>query len=135
MIQIVISELDTLTPTYPTVRNMASKVGIKQKALSVANKLHIIKKVDTEPHVTLIKLAELGIPVSTLSNIMASKNNNLHQGGSSEPSRTNIFFVLPFENVFLLKKFIFSGPLDVLKQEQLHMNYLEVISFYLVPQL
>jgi hypothetical protein len=53
---------------------MASKVGIEWKAFSVANKLHIIKKVDTQLHVTLIKLAEgLGIPVS--NNMMMNKNN------------------------------------------------------------
>jgi hypothetical protein len=43
---------------------MASKVEIKQKALLVSDKLDIIKKVNSQPHVTQIKLAEeLGIPV------------------------------------------------------------------------
>jgi hypothetical protein len=37
---------------------MAWKVGIKRKTLSVADKLHTIKKVDSQPLVTLIKLAE-----------------------------------------------------------------------------
>jgi hypothetical protein len=67
-------------------------VGIKQKALSAADKLYIIKKVDTQPHVTQIKLVEeLGLPVLTLYNIMANKNNIQQKGGSSEPSITNNF--------------------------------------------
>jgi hypothetical protein len=53
-------------------------VGIKWKALSVANKLDVFKKVDIQPHVTRIKLVEeLGIPVLTLNNIMMNKNNIL----------------------------------------------------------
>jgi hypothetical protein len=49
--------------------------------------------VDTQPHVTLIKLAEEpGIPVLTLNNNMANTNNILQQGESSKPSRTNNFF-------------------------------------------
>jgi hypothetical protein len=67
--------------------NMASRMGIKWKA-SVADKLGIIKKVDTEPHVTQIKLAEeLGIPVSTLNDIIVNKHSILQQGGSSKLSR------------------------------------------------
>jgi hypothetical protein len=54
-------------------------VGIKHKELSVANKLDITKKVDTQQHVTLIKFAEeLGIPVLTFNNnnnTMTNKNN------------------------------------------------------------
>jgi len=71
---------------------MALKVAVKRKVLSVADKLHIIKKLDTQLHVTLIKLAEeLGIPVLTLNNIMVNKTKILQQGGSSEPSRTSNF--------------------------------------------
>jgi hypothetical protein len=67
---------------------MASKVEIKENALSFADKLDMIKKVNTQPHVTQIKLVEeLGIPVLTLNNI----NNILQQGRSSEPNRTNNF--------------------------------------------
>jgi hypothetical protein len=69
--------------------NVALKVGIKQKALSGANKLDI-KKMDTQLHVTLIELVEeLNIPLLTFNNIMPNKNNILQQGGSGEPSRTN----------------------------------------------
>jgi hypothetical protein len=71
---------------------MASKVEIKENALSFADKLDMIKKVNTQPHVTQIKLAEeLGIPVLTLNNIIENKNNILQQGRSSEPNRTNNF--------------------------------------------
>jgi hypothetical protein len=70
--------------------NMASRMGIKWKA-SVADKLGIIKKVDTEPHVTQMKLAEeLGIPVLTLNNIIVNKHSILHQGGSSKLSRRSL---------------------------------------------
>jgi hypothetical protein len=83
----VISELNTLIPLL----NMASKMG-KQTTLSIADKLDIITKGDTQLHVTKIKLAEeLGIPVPTFNNITANKNNILQQGGSSKPSRTNNF--------------------------------------------
>jgi hypothetical protein len=62
-------------------------VGIKHKELSVANKLDITKKVDTQQHVTLNKFAEeLGIPVLTFNNnnTMTNKNNIRKQGGISE---------------------------------------------------
>jgi hypothetical protein len=60
VIQIVISELNTLTPLL----NMASKVGINQKVLLVADKLDI--ETDIHLHVTLMKLVEeLGAPVLT----------------------------------------------------------------------
>jgi hypothetical protein len=54
VLQVVISELNTLTPLL----NMALKVGIKWKALLVAYKLDSIEKVDTHPHVPQIKLAK-----------------------------------------------------------------------------
>jgi hypothetical protein len=41
VIQIGINELNTLSPTY-LMLNMALKLGIKQKSLSVADKLDII---------------------------------------------------------------------------------------------
>jgi hypothetical protein len=68
---------------------MASKVEIKWKALSVANKLYIIKKVDTQPHVTQISLPD--VPVLTVNNILANKNDILQQGESSKPSRNQKF--------------------------------------------
>jgi hypothetical protein len=37
---------------------MALNAGIKWKVLSVADKMDIIKKVGTQPHITLIKLVE-----------------------------------------------------------------------------
>jgi hypothetical protein len=47
VIQIVINELNTLTPDSLLLNVASSKVEIKQKELSVADKLDIIKKVDT----------------------------------------------------------------------------------------
>jgi hypothetical protein len=62
------------------------------EGLSTDDKFDIIKKMDTQLHVTLMKLAEeLGIPVLTLNNIMANKTNILRQGESSDQSRTNSF--------------------------------------------
>jgi hypothetical protein len=70
------------------------EISQKQKVLPVANKLDIIKKVDSRLHLTWIKLAEeLGIPFSTLNDIMMNKNYVLQKGGSSEPSRTNRFYL------------------------------------------
>jgi hypothetical protein len=58
VIQIVISGLNTITPAYPTVK-YGTESGNKKKALSFADKFDIIKKVDTQMHVTQIKLAEI----------------------------------------------------------------------------
>jgi plasmid maintenance system antidote protein VapI len=55
---------------------MARKTNMKHKALSVSEKLGIIKKVVTQPHVMHTEFAEqLSIPVSILNNIMANKKN------------------------------------------------------------
>lgn len=52
----------------------AVKYDIKNWNKKVADKFDVIKKGDTHMHVTQIKLAEeLGIPVSTLNNIMVNK--------------------------------------------------------------
>jgi hypothetical protein len=52
---------------------MATKTNRKHKALSVSNKLEIIK-VDAQPHVMHTKVGEqLSIPVSTLSNTVTWK--------------------------------------------------------------
>jgi hypothetical protein len=88
-IQIEINELNTLTPTYTTVK-YGIKSENKKKALSVADTLYINKKVNTQPHPTRIKLVEkLGIRVLSLNNITANKNNIPQHGGSSKSSRTN----------------------------------------------
>jgi hypothetical protein len=63
---------------------MAAKTNIKCKALSVSEKLEVIKKVDAQPHVTCTKVAEqLTIPASVLNSIMAKKKNILLQCVSS----------------------------------------------------
>jgi hypothetical protein len=66
---------------------MTPNVEIKQKVLSVPNKLDIIQKMDTQPYTTNQVSRITRIPVSTLNNIMANKNNILQQGGSREPNR------------------------------------------------
>jgi hypothetical protein len=84
---IVISELNTLTPLLCK----ALKVAVKW-VLSVADKLHIIKKLDAQLHVTLITLAEeLSKPVLTLKNMMVNKTNIVQQGGSSDLVEPTIF--------------------------------------------
>jgi plasmid maintenance system antidote protein VapI len=58
---------------------MATKSKTEHKALSVSEKMEIIKKVDAEPQVTHTKVVkELNIPLATLNNIMANKKN-IHQ--------------------------------------------------------
>jgi hypothetical protein len=57
VIQPTISELNTLTATCSAVKygiKSGNKIKIKWNALSVANKFNIIKKVDTQLHVTKI---------------------------------------------------------------------------------
>jgi hypothetical protein len=60
-----------LTRVLCTVVHMATKINIKCKALSVSEKLEIIKKADAQPYVMYTKAAEqLSITVSTLNNIV-----------------------------------------------------------------
>jgi transposase len=71
--------------TWPT------KTNIKCKVLSVSEKLEIIKKVDTQLHVTCTKVAEqFSIPASTLNNIIANKKNILQQCVTSQPGRKKL---------------------------------------------
>jgi hypothetical protein len=60
---------------------MVTKTNIKCMALSVPEKLEIIKKVESQSYVMQKKIMEqLRIPVSVLDNIMANKKNILHPG-------------------------------------------------------
>jgi hypothetical protein len=55
-------------------QNMAALL-IKRKALSLQEKLNVIRKVKANPNVTCVQLAkELNMPVTTLNGIMAKKD-------------------------------------------------------------
>jgi hypothetical protein len=69
---------------------MATKDNIKHTALSVSEKMEIIKKVDAQTHVMHKKVAEqLSTPASTLNN-MANKKNILQQCVTSQPGRKKL---------------------------------------------
>jgi hypothetical protein len=68
---------------YIAVCCIARKTHIKHNALSVSEKLGIIKMVGAQPHVMHTNVAEqLSIPVSTLNNNnMVNEKNTLQQTG------------------------------------------------------
>jgi hypothetical protein len=70
---------------------MATNTNIKRRALSVSEKLGIIKKVDAQPHVMRTKvIKQLSIPMSILNNIMSSKKNIPQQCVTTHPGRKRL---------------------------------------------
>nr|AOE48153.1 CENP-B-like protein 1 [Locusta migratoria] len=65
--------------------------GIKRKPISLAEKLEIIKKVDSRKNVTRVQIAaELNIPVSTLNTIMANRQKLLEKSVTEQSSRKKL---------------------------------------------
>lgn len=59
--------------------------GIKRKALTIEEKLKILKDVENSPHLSRIKIAErLHIPVTTLNGIVAKRDDIINASGKSQ---------------------------------------------------
>ena len=62
---------------------MSSKVVIKRKALSLEDKIKILKEVDSNSNITRVQIAKkLNIPVTTLNGIVAKRDFILNSSQS-----------------------------------------------------